>query len=34
MPQGGLAVPEGTLDRVANADVVVILGADGVIYSG
>ena len=34
MPQGGLAVPEGTLDRVANADIVVILGADGVIYSG
>lgn len=34
MPTGGLSVPDGTLERLANADVVVILGADGIIYSG
>ena len=28
LPPGGLDVPDGTLDRVANANVVVILGAD------
>ena len=28
LPAGGLDVPDGTLDRVANANVVVILGAD------
>tara|TARA_B100000959_G_scaffold42970_1_gene43282 strand:+ start:3536 stop:4168 length:633 start_codon:yes stop_codon:yes gene_type:complete len=34
IPTGGLSVPDGTLERLANADVVVILGADGIIYSG
>ncbi|MAG03682.1 MAG: hypothetical protein CL406_03590 [Acidimicrobiaceae bacterium] len=34
MPTGGLSVPDGTLERLANADVVVVLGADGIIYSG
>ncbi|HCV37052.1 MAG TPA: hypothetical protein DF783_08995 [Acidimicrobiaceae bacterium] len=34
MPTGGLSVPDGTIDRLANADVVVILGADGIIYAG
>lgn len=34
MPSGGLSVPDGTLDRLANADVVVILGSDGIIYAG
>ncbi len=34
MPTGGLSVPDSTLDRLANADIVLILGADGVIYSG
>ena len=28
LPPGGLDVPDGTLDRVADANVVVILGAD------
>ncbi len=28
LPAGGLDVPDATLDRVANANVVVILGAD------
>lgn len=28
LPAGGLNVPDGTLDRVADANVVVILGAD------
>ena len=28
LPPGGLDVPDGTLDRVANANVVIILGAD------
>ena len=28
LPPGGLDVPDGTLDRVANANVVVVLGAD------
>ena len=33
-PAGGLAVPDGTLDRVDNADVVVILGSDLAIQGG
>ena len=33
-PAGGLAVPDSTLDRVDNADVVVILGSDLAIQGG
>ena len=34
IPVTGLAVPASTVDRVDEADVVVILGADGLIYEG
>ncbi len=33
MPEDGLEVPEGTADRVEQADVVIIIGSDGVIIS-
>jgi len=33
MPARGLAVPEGTVERVGQADIVVILGSDGLIIS-
>jgi hypothetical protein len=33
LPEGGLAVPDGTQERVVEADIVVILGSDGLIIS-
>ena len=33
MPDGGLEVPDGTVERVEESDIVVILGSDGVILS-
>ena len=33
-PTGGLDVPDGTLDRVENADIVIILGSDLAIQGG
>jgi hypothetical protein len=33
-PAGGLSVPDGTLDRIDNADIVVILGSDLAIQGG
>jgi len=33
MPTGGLEVPDSTADRVEQADVVIILGSDGVILA-
>ena len=29
---GGLSVPDGSLDRVSSADVIVFLGSDKEIY--
>jgi len=31
-PTNGLSVPEGSMDRVSNADVIVFLGSDKEIY--
>jgi len=33
-PPGGVAVPDGALDRVDNADIVIILGSDLAIQGG
>ena len=33
MPDGGLEVPDGTVERVEESDIVIILGSDGVILS-
>ncbi|MDE0927443.1 MAG: LytR C-terminal domain-containing protein [Acidimicrobiales bacterium] len=33
LPEGGLAVPDETQERVVEADIVVILGSDGLIIS-
>ncbi|MBT5904225.1 MAG: LytR C-terminal domain-containing protein [Acidimicrobiaceae bacterium] len=33
-PAGGLSVPDGTLDRIDNADIVVVLGSDLAIQGG
>ena len=33
MPDGELDVPDGTLERVEESDIVIILGSDGVILS-
>ena len=33
IPDDGLEVPDSTADRVEQADVVIILGSDGVILA-